>query len=131
MHVAMLLGAAHVLGTLKAQLEGTVVFLFQPAEEGPPLPEDGGARLMLAENCFAGTEPDMVFGIHVVPNPIGWVGLRVGSNFAASRMIRIEIEGKQVHGSMPWLGIDPMIAAGNIITALPAIYRQLDAGKPF
>ncbi|KAI9020410.1 N-acyl-L-amino acid amidohydrolase [Hyaloraphidium curvatum] len=130
-HVAMLLGAAKVLCQMRDQLEGTVVFLFQPAEEGPPLPEDGGARLMLAENCLAGIEPGMVFGMHVVPMPVGHVGLRVGSNFAASRMIRIEIQGKQVHGSMPWGGRDPLVSAGNVITALPAIYRQMPATSPF
>lgn len=131
MHVTMLLGAAKVLGQMKDDLEGTVVFLFQPAEEGPPLPENGGARMMLEEDCLAGVEPGMVFGMHVIPNPTGMVSLRVGSNFAASRMIKIEITGKQVHGSAPWLGIDPMIPAANIITALPAIYRQMPATSAF
>jgi metal-dependent amidase/aminoacylase/carboxypeptidase family protein len=72
-----------------------------------------------------------VFGIHVIPNPIGFVGLRVGSNFAASRLVKIVVQGKQVHGSVPWLGKDPMIPAGNIITALPAIYRQMSANSAF
>lgn len=73
----------------------------------------------------------MVFGMHVIPHPVHWVGLRVGSNFAASRMIRIVIQGKQVHGSAPWLGIDPMVPAANIITALPAIYRQMPPSSQF
>lgn len=131
MHVAMLLGAADVLGQLKAELEGTVVFLFQPAEEGPPHPENGGARMMLEEKCLEGIEPGMCFGMHVIPMPTGWVGLRVGSNFAASRMIKIDIQGKQVHGSMPWGGIDPLVPAGNIIATLPTIYRQLSANSAF
>lgn len=129
-HVAMLMGAATVLAGVREQLPGTVMFVFQPAEEGPPVTEKGGAREMLAQDAFADPEPTMVFGMHVGPLPKGVVGYRVGNQYGASCLVKITLTGKQVHGSTPWMGIDPMPAAGAILTGIGQIYRQLDASHP-
>lgn len=129
-HVAMLMGAATVLAGVREQLPGTVMFVFQPAEEGPPVTEKGGAREMLAQNAFSDPTPTMVFGMHVGPLPKGVVGYRVGNQYGASCLVKITLTGKQVHGSTPWMGIDPMPAAGAILTGIGQIYRQLDASHP-
>ncbi|MFE0465177.1 amidohydrolase [Kitasatospora sp. NPDC058965] len=129
-HTAMLLGAATVLAGVREQLAGTVLFVFQPAEEGPPVGEPGGAREMLAQDAFADPVPTMVFGMHVAPLPKGWLGYRVGNQFAASCLVRIGLTGRQVHGSTPWQGVDPMPAAGAILTGIGQLYRQVPAFDP-
>ncbi|MFI8966092.1 M20 family metallopeptidase [Streptomyces sp. NPDC053493] len=129
-HTAMLMGAASVLAGARARLPGTVLFVFQPAEEGPPVTEDGGARAMVAAGAFAGPVPTMVFGMHVTPYPKGYVGCRVGNQYAASTLVRIVVTGRQVHGSTPWQGVDPMSAAGAILTGIGQIYRQVSAFDP-
>lgn len=129
-HTAMLMGAATVLAGAREQLPGTVLFVFQPAEEGPPVTEEGGARAMLEAGAFAGPVPTMVFGMHVTPYPKGYVGYRVGNQYAASALVRIVITGRQVHGSTPWQGIDPMPAAGAVMTGIGQIYRQVSAFDP-
>ncbi|MFJ3903597.1 M20 family metallopeptidase [Streptomyces sp. NPDC090025] len=129
-HTAMLMGAATVLAGVRDRLPGTVLFVFQPAEEGPPVTEDGGARAMLAAGALADPEPSMVFGMHVTPYPKGYVGYRVGNQYAASTLVRIVITGKQVHGSTPWQGIDPMPAAGAVLTGIGQLYRQVSAFDP-
>ncbi|MFI6985931.1 M20 family metallopeptidase [Embleya sp. NPDC050154] len=129
-HTAMLMGAATVLAGVREHLDGTVMFVFQPAEEGPPVDENGGARRMLAEDAFADPTPSMVFGMHVVPYPKGCVGYRVGNQFGASCLIKITVTGKQVHGSTPWEGIDPMPAAAAITTGIGQLYRRVDAFDP-
>ncbi|MFJ7154214.1 M20 family metallopeptidase [Streptomyces sp. NPDC101118] len=126
-HTAMLMGAATVLAGMRERLPGTVLFVFQPAEEGPPVTEPGGARQMVAEGAFADPEPTMAFGMHVTPFPKGYVGYRVGNQYAASCLVRIVITGRQVHGSTPWQGIDPMPAAGAVLTGIGQLYRQLRA----
>ncbi len=130
-HTAMLMGAASVLAGIRENLPGTVLFVFQPAEEGPPIEEKGGARQMLAENALADPEPTMAFGFHSVNGPKGLIGYRIGNQFAASCLVKIVITGQQVHGSMPWMGIDPMPAAGAIATGIGQLYRQLPAYDPF
>ncbi|UGT41358.1 amidohydrolase [Nocardia yamanashiensis] len=129
-HTAMLLGAATVLAGMREKLPGTVLFVFQPAEEGPPVDEKGGAREMLAEGALDDPEPTMAFGFHVTPYPKGYIGYRVGNQFGASCLIKIGITGQQVHGSTPWMGIDPLPAAGAILTGIGQIYRQVSAFDP-
>lgn len=126
----MLMGAATVLAGRRESLSGTVLFVFQPAEEGPPVDEDGGARQMIAEGACDDPKPTMAFGFHVVPYPKGYVGYRVGNQFGASCLIKIALTGMQVHGSTPWMGVDTMPAAGAILTGVGQIYRQVSAFNP-
>ncbi|MFE3259971.1 amidohydrolase [Nocardia sp. NPDC059091] len=129
-HTAMLMGAATVLADVREKLPGTVLFVFQPAEEGPPVNEKGGAREMLAEGALDDPAPTMAFGFHVTPYPKGYIGYRVGNQFGASCLTRITLTGLQVHGSTPWMGIDPMPAAGAILTGIGQLYRQVSAFDP-
>ncbi|WP_280388055.1 M20 metallopeptidase family protein [Nocardia wallacei] len=129
-HTSMLMGAATVLAGARENLPGTVLFVFQPAEEGPPVDERGGARAMVDDGACADPEPTMAFGFHVTPYPKGYIGYRVGNQFGASCLIKIVITGRQVHGSTPWMGIDPMPAAGAVMTGIGQLYRQLDAFDP-
>lgn len=129
-HTAMLMGAASVLADSRENLSGTVLFVFQPAEEGPPPDEKGGAREMLAEGALDDPVPSMAFGFHVVPLPKGYIGYRVGNQFGASCLVKIVLTGQQVHGSTPWMGIDPMPAAGAIMTGIGQVYRQVSAFDP-
>ena len=129
-HTAMLMGAASVLAEARDELPGTVLFVFQPAEEGPPIDEKGGAREMEAEGALADPEPTMVFGMHVTPYPKGGVAYLAGNQYGASVLIRITVRGKGVHGSTPWAGIDPLPPAAEIITAMGQVYRQLPGYDP-
>ncbi|TCK16402.1 amidohydrolase [Marinobacterium mangrovicola] len=126
-HTAILMGVAEVLAELKNELNGTVMFIFQPAEEGAPPGEEGGAKLMLEEGLFAELTPDAVFGLHVMPSPVGTIEVRERGILASSDGFEISVNGKQTHGAMPWLGIDPVTLSGQIITGLQTIpSRQLD-----
>jgi amidohydrolase len=129
-HTAMLMGAATVLADARDELPGTVLFVFQPAEEGPPIDEDGGAREMDAEGALAAPEPTMVFGMHVTPYPKGVVAYLAGNQYGASVLIRITVHGKGVHGSTPWEGVDPLPPAADIIAAMGQVYRQLPGYDP-
>jgi amidohydrolase len=129
-HMATVLTAASVLAAVRDRLPGTVVFVFQPAEEGPPVDEVGGAQAMLDAGAFSGVEPTMVFGMHVGGFPRGSVAYRVGAQFAASCLVRVTVLGAQVHGSTPWLGADPMPAAAAIIGGAAQLYRQVPAEVP-
>ncbi|MEV0247726.1 amidohydrolase [Nocardia sp. NPDC050712] len=129
-HTAMLLGAATVLAGVRENLPGTVLFVFQPAEEGPPVDEKGGAAQMLAEGALDDPVPSMAFGFHVTPYPKGYIGYRVGNQFGASCLVKIVVTGRQVHGSTPWMGVDPMPPAGAILTGIGQLYRQLNAFDP-
>lgn len=129
-HVAMLMGAASVLADVRDRLPGTVLFVFQPAEEGPPLGEDGGASAMERAGALADPAPTMVFGMHVGPMPIGWVGYGVGNFYAASAIVRIVVTGVGAHASTPWRGVDPLPVAADIILQLAQVYRQVAATKP-
>ncbi|MFD5325268.1 amidohydrolase [Streptomyces sp. NPDC127092] len=129
-HTAMLMGAATVLAGARERLPGSVLFVFQPAEEGPPVGETGGARAMVEAGAFADPVPSMVFGMHVTPFPKGCVGYRAGNQYAASTLVRIVVTGRQVHGSTPWQGVDPMPAAGAVLTGIGQIYRQVSAFDP-
>ncbi|HEX7381517.1 MAG TPA: amidohydrolase [Nevskiaceae bacterium] len=129
-HVAMLMGTASILTALRERLAGTVLFVFQPAEEGPPIAEKGGAREMLAQGALSDPAPSMVFGMHVAPLPKGVIGYCRGNEFAASCLVKIVVNGKQTHGSIPWEGVDPMPAAAAIIGGIGQVYRQLPAHNP-
>jgi len=127
-HMAMLLGAAKVLNDMRADLPGSVMLIFQPAEEGPPPGEKGGARLMLEEGLFEGKMPAAVFGIHVgVGVAGGRFGTRPGPFMAAEDRFEITVKGRQTHGARPWQGVDPITVAAQIVIGLQTIVsRQLD-----
>src|SRR5215208_496971 len=130
-HTAMLLGAATVLSAMKAQLAGSVVFLFQPAEEGPPTGEEGGAALMIKEGALDAPKVDAIFGLHVFSgHGLGTAGslvVRPGGIMAASDRVAITVKGRQTHGAQPWAGVDPIVVAAQIVTGLQTIVsRQMD-----
>jgi amidohydrolase len=131
-HTAILLGAAEVLAGLRARLPGTVVFLFQPAEEGAPEGEEGGAALMVKEGALDDPKVEAVFGLHVGSwVSVGQAGWTDGPIFASSDSFRIEVEGKTVHGAQPHLGLDPIPVAAEIVQALQLIVsRQIDGRQP-
>ena len=114
-HVAMLMGAADVLAKLKADVPGTVVLIFQPAEEGPPPGEKGGAQLMKDEGAIASPVPDAIFGIHVWPARAGTLAWRPKGMMAEARRVKITIDGSQTHGAQPWRGIDIISQAATTI----------------
>lgn len=127
-HVAILLGVAEVLSSVRSELPGTVVFLFQPAEEGAPQGEEGGAALMVKEGALDNPKVDAVFGLHVTSRiAVGQISYRPGAEMAAVDSFRIKVHGKQTHGAYPWLGVDPIVVASQIVLALQTIpSRQLD-----
>ena len=131
-HTTILLGAAEVLSKLRARLPGTVVFLFQPAEEGPPDGEEGGAALMIKEGVLDAPKVQAVYGLHTDPFlDAGEAGWRVGPIFASSDRFTIEVIGKKAHGAYPETGLDPIPVAAEIVAALQTIpARQLDARSP-
>lgn len=115
-HVAMLMGAAEVLAGMKDQIAGTVVFIFQPAEEGaPPGEPKGGAALMIDEGALADPRPDAIFGLHVVPGAPGTLWYRPKGFMAASDRVDIVLHGRQTHGAWPWKGVDVIAVAGQVI----------------
>ena len=131
-HTAMLLGAAGILAGVRERLPGTVVFLFQPAEERPPPGEDGGAKLMIAEGALADPKPEAIFALHsVTQHPVGTVAYRSGGAMASSDRMAITVRGRGTHAAYPWRGVDPIAAASRLVLALQAIPgRQLDARLP-
>ncbi|MDP3855539.1 amidohydrolase [Phenylobacterium sp.] len=129
-HVAILMGAAEVLAGMKDQIEGTVVFIFQPAEEGPPAGEEGGATLMVKEGVLKAPKVDAIFGLHAFPGPVGTMVWRPGPMMAASDRFEIQLKGRQAHGSMPWQGIDMSSLTADIVTAFNQIAsRQINVSK--
>jgi amidohydrolase len=130
-HVAMLLGTAEILSKMKSKLRGTVVFIFQPAEEGAPAGEEGGAKLMVKEGVMDNPKIDAIFGIHInAQTEIGKIRYKSGSFMAAADWFTIKVKGKQTHGSQPWLGVDPIAAATQIIQGLQMIVsRQSELTK--
>lgn len=130
-HVAMLLGTAEVLSKMKNKLRGTVVFIFQPAEEGPPAGEEGGAALMVKEGVMDNPKIDAIFGIHInAQTEIGKIRYKSGSFMAAADWFTIKVKGKQTHGSTPWTGVDPIAVSSQIINGLQMIVsRQSELTK--
>ena len=127
-HTAILLGVATALASARDQLPGTVLFVFQPAEEGPPPGEQGGARLMLEEGAFDDPAPDAVFGLHVSAfQNSGEIGLVPGAAMASSDRLTVRVKGRGAHAGYPWRGIDPIPIASQILLALEALpARQVD-----
>lgn len=127
-HMAMVLGAAKILNDMKAELAGSVMLIFQPAEEGPPGGEDGGASMMLDEGIFAERMPAAVFGMHVgISTPGGQFSIKPGPMMAASDSFKITVNGKQTHGARPWDGVDPVVVSSQIVLGLQTIAsRQVD-----
>jgi amidohydrolase len=118
-HVAMLMGAAEVLAGMKADIPGTIVFIFQPAEEGAPPGEPlGGARLMIQEGALANPRPDAIFGLHVVPGRPGTLFYRPRGFMAASDRVDISLHGRQTHGAWPWKGVDVIAVAAQIVQTI-------------
>ena len=126
-HVAILMGVAEMLAAMKAEIPGTVKFIFQPAEEGPPLGEKGGAPMMLEEGAFTNPKVDAVFGLHVFPMEVGHVEYRSGGLMASSDNFYITVRGRQTHGALPWNGIDPIVTASQIVMGIQTLTsRQTD-----
>lgn len=128
-HVAILLGVAEVLAGVREELPGTVKFLFQPAEEGAPEGEEGGAELMVKEGALENPKVDAVFGLHVSSRfPVGEIAYKPQGMLAAVDSLKIKVTGKQTHGAYPWLGVDPIVVSSQIVLGLQTIpSRQLDA----
>ncbi|EAQ98625.1 amidohydrolase [Congregibacter litoralis] len=126
-HVAILMGVAEVLAGMGDDLPGTVMFLFQPAEEGVLDAEEWGAKQMLSEGAFDDLKPDVVFGLHVFPYPVGMIATRPEGLMAAADRYEIVVKGRQTHGAMPWGGVDPIVTASQIVLGLQTIAsRQVD-----
>ena len=124
-HVAMLMGAAEKLAGMRDQLAGTVVFVFQPAEEGAPPGEEGGASLMVREGVLDDPAVDVMFGAHInSQTPAGTLRYKPRGTMAASDPLRIVVEGTQAHGAYPWKSVDPIVAAAQIVTALQTVVSR-------
>jgi amidohydrolase len=128
-HVAILLGVARLLAQARASLTGTFVFVFQPAEEGAPAGEEGGAALLLKQGLFD-PRPDAVFGLHVGPGPSGSLSVSRERVTASSDTFHVKVQGRQSHAAMPWYGVDPVTVAAQIALAWQTIpSRQSDLGR--
>ncbi len=128
-HVAILLGVAEVLAGIRSEIPGTVKFIFQPAEEGAPQGEEGGAELMVKEGALDNPKVDAIYGLHVTSRfPVGEITYRPEGMMAAVDTLTIHVHGKQTHGAYPWLGVDPIVVASQIVLGLQTIpSRQLDS----
>ena len=123
-HTAMLMGAAEVLSLIKDQLSGSVKFIFQPAEEGAPAGEEGGAELMIREGVLKNPQVDVIFGLHVFPFEVGKISYCPGPAMASTDGLRILVIGKQTHGAMPWGGVDPIVVASQIVLGIQSIISR-------
>lgn len=124
-HVAMLMGVAEVLASVKSDLRGTVKFIFQPAEEGAPAGEEGGAYLMVKEGVLENPKVDAIFGLHInSQTEVGTIKYRPGATMAAVDQYAIKIKGKQTHGASPWSGVDPIVTASQVVMGLQTIVSR-------
>ena len=124
-HTAILMGVASVLAGLRARLRGSIKFIFQPAEEMPPEGEDGGARMMIAEGALENPVPQAIFGLHVTSFlPLGVIGYRPGPTMASADKLHITVHGKQAHGAAPWLGVDPIVTAAQVVLGLQTVISR-------
>jgi amidohydrolase len=130
-HTAILMGVAEILTGMREQIPGTVKFIFQPAEEGAPDGEEGGARLMIKEDALQNPKPDAIFGLHVVSGlHVGQLGYRPGPTSASSDVFKVTVEGRQTHGARPWAGVDPIVVAAQIVLGFQTIEsRQVNVTK--
>ncbi|MFC4096653.1 amidohydrolase [Euzebyella saccharophila] len=124
-HVAILMGVAEILSKHKDQINGTIKFIFQPAEEGPPPGEEGGASLMIKEGVLKNPDVEAIFGLHInSQTPVGVIRYKPGGTMAAVQHFTINVKGKQSHGSQPWSGIDPILISAKIIDGLQTIISR-------
>lgn len=124
-HVAILMGVAEVMSKHKDKIKGTVKFIFQPAEEGPPPGEEGGAALMIKEGVLQNPDVDAIFGLHInSQTPVGMIRYKSGGTMAAAQRFQIDVKGKQSHGSQPWSGVDPILISAKIIDGLQTIISR-------
>jgi len=130
-HIAMLLGTAEVLSSMKKDIRGTVKFIFQPAEEGAPANEEGGAPLMIKEGVMDNPKVDVIFGLHIESwIPAGEIRYKPGAFMASADWFRITVKGRSTHGGKPWLGVDPIAISAQIIEGLQQIVsRQSELTK--
>jgi amidohydrolase len=124
-HVAILMAAAEVLSAMRADLPGTVKFVFQPAEEGAPIGEEGGAEMMVAENVLKNPDVDAAFALHIsATQEAGHIGYSYGARYASVDDFKITVNGKQAHGASPWMGVDSVVVSAQIINALQTIVSR-------
>ncbi|WP_299130726.1 M20 family metallopeptidase [uncultured Winogradskyella sp.] len=124
-HTAILMAVAEVLSKNKDKVKGTVKFIFQPAEEGPPPGEEGGAKLMIKEGALENPKPDVIFGLHInAGTPVGTIKYKKGGIMASVERFVIKVKGKQTHGSQPWSGVDPIMISAKIIDGLQTIISR-------
>jgi amidohydrolase len=124
-HVAILMGVAEILSKNKNELRGTVKFIFQPAEEGAPSGEEGGASLMIKEGVLENPKVDVIFGLHIQSFlPLGKIKYRPGGMMAAVDWFTIKVNGKQAHGAYPWRGVDPIVVSAQIINSLQTLVSR-------
>ncbi len=124
-HTAILMGVAEVMAKNKDKIKGTVKFIFQPAEEGPPPGEEGGALLMVKEGVLKNPDVDAIFGLHInSQTPVGVIRYKSGGAMAAAQSFTIHVKGKQSHGSQPWAGVDPILISAKIIDGLQTIISR-------
>jgi len=124
-HIAIMMGVAEILSKNKDKINGTIKFIFQPAEEGAPQGEEGGAKLMIKEGVLENPKVDAIFGLHIGSSqPVGTIAYKSGGMMAAAQRFEINVKGKQTHGSMPWAGIDPIMASVKIIDGLQTLVSR-------
>jgi amidohydrolase len=124
-HTAMLMGVAEVLAGVRERIQGTVKFIFQPAEETPPIGEDGGARMMVEQGCLKNPDVDAIFGLHITSiQPTGMIGYRPGPLMASADDFRVFVRGVQTHAAMPWRGVDPIVVSSQIVLGLQTIVAR-------
>jgi amidohydrolase len=124
-HVAILMGVAEMLSQMREDIHGTVKFIFQPAEEMPPIGEEGGAKLMMEEGCMQNPKVDAIFGLHITSKMhTNTIGYRVGPLMASADQFRIFIRGNQTHGAQPWSGVDPIVVGSQVVLGLQTIVSR-------
>ncbi|MEL6812469.1 MAG: amidohydrolase [Bacteroidota bacterium] len=124
-HISILMGVAEVLSQHKDKIKGTVKFIFQPAEEGPPPGEEGGAKLMIKEGVLKNPDVDAIFGLHINSGtPVGTIKYKSGGTMAAVERFVVNVQGKQTHGSAPWTGVDPILISAKIIDGFQTIISR-------
>jgi len=124
-HIAILMGVAEILSAHKDKIKGTIKFIFQPAEEGPPPGEEGGAKLMIKEGVLKNPDVDVIFGLHINSGtPVGTIKYKSGGTMAAVERFVVTVKGKQTHGSAPWSGVDPILISAKIIDGFQTIISR-------
>lgn len=124
-HISILMGVAEILSKHKDKIKGTVKFIFQPAEEGPPPGEEGGAKVMIKEGVLKNPDVDAIFGLHINSGtPVGTIRYKSGGIMAAVERFVVDVQGKQTHGSAPWTGVDPILISAKIIDGFQSIISR-------